>query len=471
MDLTCSDCHYIFSDQEMLGLHKESCQDLQQNPPDKKKFFCPICDRQFRLLKNLKTHSQTIKHLDLLEWHHKQNQETLHTTNSNVKEITVTDSSLIERKSKGNSNLSDLEAALSLEDQKEEQPFSLSEELNSNYIDNLIDQTASGTDDSFLSQLMNSREDELNTVPNTNQPGNDFLAQLMVSRDQLEIKLNQPSEPEFNFEPEPRNDFNVQNGNNFLDNLISSRETQLDQIQNEIQSFQTEQQNQSQDGFLDQLMQSREQELRTYQRPADNFDLGTTIELEQPDTDNDLMSEIQQTRRELDADFNHHQAELEAKIEESDNPILNALSKIRESDILREQKRNAQPIIYGEPQQQQKIPEYPLQYHQHPVWLQMSRVIKEKDAPRRIVAVMLGSPLSYYPIIYTFVRFSDKLKGKREKELRFKLIASILEVQKHLIRMLQAGQNSWGQKPIKQVLLVMSQWKVADYYRELKKDK
>jgi len=104
MEFLCQNCQYTFCDKEMFDFHKDDCDNLknQEHEPDhdKKKFFCPLCNKHFRLFKNLKTHSETIKHLDLLEWRHKQSLDTLSTTNSNIKEVIVTNSSLIEKKQK-----------------------------------------------------------------------------------------------------------------------------------------------------------------------------------------------------------------------------------------------------------------------------------------------------------------------------------------------------------------------------------
>jgi len=492
MELPCPNCHYVFSGQEMFDFHKTSCPDLQQKDPEKKKYLCPICDRQFRLLKNLNTHAQTIKHLDLLEWHHKQQQESLATTNSNIKEIVVTNSSLVQKRPKGNSNLTELEAALNFQNSSDD----LSQEVNPNYISDLIGNTDS--QDDFLSQLMTNHENEMNSQQNPQQnsdqnpePPNDFLAQLMTSRDDLEIKLNQP-EPSFqepffqnqetiqtktiqtNLVPQLNDVNNTNVSDNFLDQLMNSREQELNNIQHELSNFQqpkirNPEPQQQQPSFLDQLMQSRNEELNSYSNQNSNQSFHLQVDYHENEEGVDLSAELRQTKMELDADLNQHQAELDARGSQSDNPILNALNNIRERDILESSRQKDEPgIIFGQPDRPQKAPEYPLQFHQHPVWSQLSKIIKEKDAPRRLVAVMLGSPLSYYPIIYTFVRFSDRLKGKKEKELRLKLISSILEIQKHLIKILQAGQSSWGQKPVKQVLLVMSQWKVADYYRKLK---
>jgi hypothetical protein len=301
--------------------------------------------------------------------------------------------------------------------------------------------------DNFLDQLMKSREHELNNI-NIKNDKNIFQQLAPVSN-------AQPAQ------------------NNLIDQLMKSGEQDLNNNNNNGRTI-FQQPFPVQDNFLDKLIKNREKDFQTYSPDHVSINLGNNIELPAEDGI-DIFEELKKTKIELDADFNQHQNALKNKLEQSENLLLNALAQQRNNDYLKEISKEKEPIkktpnVIKEQQpkehKEHKVLNYPLQYHQNPIWHQMNKIIKEKDAPRRLVAILLASPLADYPIVYSFVRFSDALDGKKEKELRATLIKSILEVQKHLVRMLQL---IWGQKQVKSILLLMSQWKIAEYCRDLKK--
>ena len=545
MEFLCQNCQYTFCDKEMFDFHKDDCDNLknQEHEPDhdKKKFFCPLCNKHFRLFKNLKTHSETIKHLDLLEWRYKQSLDTLSTTNSNIKEVIVTNSSLIEKKQKYNSNHNNSEEeesefSISMEIDKmiAEQPdefFSQITSINNNTsnsinvhenssenpleelfkgsftnntfnntsdntFNNTSDNTSDNTFDGTFDNIIKDIPDNTNTFK---EDTDDLLSQLIASRDRdlyQDFKetpksinnnisnVNNVSEPIFNnfhteFQTEnissQNNLSNLSNhsinnvaGNDFLDQLMKSREKELDNIRNTPRTPQTQ-------TFNTLRTPQTFNTPRTPQTHQNSLNLNIEIQLPEED-DSDILEELKNTKKELADNFNKHQNTLthtlENKLEYPENNLLNALTTQRDKDYIKEKEMNSKDhgIVYGQPTEQLKTLKYPIQYHQHPLWQQLTKIIKEKDAPRRLVAILLGSPITDYPIIYAFIRLSDKLDGKKQKDLRMTLVQSILEVQKHLVSMLHAGQLIWGQKEVKVILLVMTQWKISDYYNELKNE-
>jgi hypothetical protein len=72
-EILCQNCNFIFSDQTLYDIHLSKCQ-TNINNDIKNKYYCPLCDRKFRLLLNLQRHQETIKHIELLESNISQNQ-------------------------------------------------------------------------------------------------------------------------------------------------------------------------------------------------------------------------------------------------------------------------------------------------------------------------------------------------------------------------------------------------------------
>lgn len=432
----CDNCKRTMSDSETYQIHFNVCDKLKNIDIDTKKFYCPVCDRHFRLMNNLKKHQETRKHQDMLSWHKKQLQKKEEDNKNKQIEIT--------KKQRESLNL------------KETQEFKYHDiETDQHSIDKLIDETTQLNDD-FLNKVeQDSFIDSINQEISESTP-NPFEPEIIHNDDSLDEDDNLPfysNDISYSNLQEERDE-----NDNFLDLLH-----QEDQTQEEEQPLP---QHDQEDTFLNELMARREQELEN-----DNLIEHQSLQIPSEDDNNDITSELANTQKELDADSLQREYELEEKHLEQDS----ILSMVHDQDRARTQNINAnnQPtesIIYGDLNQTKvKAPEYPIQYRQHPAWFQMNRIIKERDSPKRLISVLIASPITYYPIIYAYIRYSDNLKGKKEKDLRFKLVSSLFELQKHVIKLIQAKQYYWGGKDTRQVLLVMSQWGLADYYRKLKK--
>jgi hypothetical protein len=69
--MNCDSCDYFFSDNDSFNIHLKNCKNNINNDP-KNKYYCPSCDKKFRILPNLEKHNESRKHLNLFEWNKKQ---------------------------------------------------------------------------------------------------------------------------------------------------------------------------------------------------------------------------------------------------------------------------------------------------------------------------------------------------------------------------------------------------------------
>ena len=59
-----------------------------------------------------------------------------------------------------------------------------------------------------------------------------------------------------------------------------------------------------------------------------------------------------------------------------------------------------------------------------------------------VVLILSSYDISYFPIVCVFVLFSEDLDNK--KEMRLELINSLLEIEKHLIKLIQNRKFVWN---------------------------
>lgn len=69
--MNCDSCDYFFSDNDSFNIHLKNCKNNINTDP-KNKYYCPSCDKKFRILLNLEKHNESKKHLNLFEWNKKQ---------------------------------------------------------------------------------------------------------------------------------------------------------------------------------------------------------------------------------------------------------------------------------------------------------------------------------------------------------------------------------------------------------------
>ncbi len=143
MEVHCDICSAIFTDNISYNIHLTL---LKCNKDGNKNYYCPVCDRQFRLLSNLQRHQETITHQELQDKIIKN--ENIITEDNDIKNISV--------------DLTPRRKELSLEEmdklnQDKQLKFNNDEKINDEKInDEKINDT-----DIFLIQLKKQRELDL----------------------------------------------------------------------------------------------------------------------------------------------------------------------------------------------------------------------------------------------------------------------------------------------------------------------
>ena len=84
--MNCDSCDYFFSDNYSFNIHLKNCKNNINTDP-KNKYYCPSCDKKFRILPNLEKHNESKKHLNLFEWNKKQ--LNINTNNHTTKSINL----------------------------------------------------------------------------------------------------------------------------------------------------------------------------------------------------------------------------------------------------------------------------------------------------------------------------------------------------------------------------------------------
>lgn len=84
--MNCDSCDYFFSDNDSFNIHLKNCKNNINTDP-KNKYYCPSCDKKFRILPNLEKHNESKKHLNLFEWNKKQ--LNINTNNHTTKSINL----------------------------------------------------------------------------------------------------------------------------------------------------------------------------------------------------------------------------------------------------------------------------------------------------------------------------------------------------------------------------------------------
>lgn len=103
--MNCDSCDYFFCDNDSFNIHLKNCKNNINTDP-KNKYYCPSCDKKFRILTNLEKHNESKKHINLFEW--KKKQLNINSNNMNTKFINLI-SDIPEKESEQNTQKDSLE--------------------------------------------------------------------------------------------------------------------------------------------------------------------------------------------------------------------------------------------------------------------------------------------------------------------------------------------------------------------------
>jgi hypothetical protein len=416
-EIPCSRCNFIFNDNQLYNLHLTNCASNKNNDP-KNKYYCPICNRQFRLLSNLLRHNETRKHQELLEWH--VNKMSSGPNTNNVKNISVnlTDEELESTSRKSQSKTFDLDLDLDLDEKPN--------------ITTLSEEITLESEDPFLANLQNTYSQQ-NIQQNLNQTSS----------------LDSHSQIQLNIEPQ------IEEPDNFLQNLIKEREKVFASFTN-ISNTSTNTSH-----------TSRKDEKDSRGKQKTTKVVGFTI---QEDDAVNLRSEIEKAKCQLGSiHFYTENIENTQKIEktededEGEDALLNNIQSLRTSKMNNlSAKLEASKKINSE---SKTVEEYPSSYNNLPLWKNLQVIVKNSQAPRLLVSFLISTPLNDYPKICTFVYFSKELK--ENKSLKINMVRAMIEVKNHLNQLFNKRQTVWNGKHIPLTLALMNKWKLEDFLKTL----
>lgn len=414
-ELPCNDCNCIFSNEISFKIHLKNClNNINNNTTNK--YYCPACNRYFRFLPNLLRHSETKKHLDLINWNIKQLSNNSDSINlqTNIKNVFIT-KDIIEKEDINE----DIKENVNIE-----KDFLISNSNNNN-LDNV------DIKDDFLSQLQESYNTS-NTSNIDNQKSN------------LELQIN-----------DNLNDFNLEIINN------STPNKEIKEVNN------------INDDFLENLIKEREKIFNSLSNPTSNtnketkfnfdFKIETNENLNLKDELNQLKLSItnnssnNSSNNDLNDDFlNQIQQERQKKQNQNQNIIIeknktnipDKKQQIQNNNIIDKRQQPQQNIITKEKEikeNEKQKERYPIVFKTNNIWKKLVNMVplnNIKLLTYNVVLILSSYNISYFPIVCAFVLFSEDLDNK--KEMRLELINSLLEIEKHLIKLIQNRKFIWN---------------------------
>ena len=376
----CNDCNFIFSNIVSFNIHLKNCKN-NINYDNKNKYFCPSCNRKFRLFDNLQRHEETKNHIELFNWEKKQLpdivikniQKADPTYDPNIKVINLTRELIMKE------NKVDIPEDIILpisNNNKNDKSISISQKLKED--DELIKFEPEDIDDHDI------KKDILLPINNNQYLEQDILKTCIIYdpfinelQNRLDIENILPPIPLREIEPNKI----VMNINDNLvvetktirdpiknDNVVVETKTIRDPIKNDnvVVETKTIGETSNNDSFLTKLIKERQKLLESYtpltpqltpqlinnnqNKILDNLsnniininDNGkeneecNEIELQLEIEDSiDLKDEIIKTQNSLAFFSDHYNNELETKTKTKiyDDPVLNTIQQIRTNNI------------------------------------------------------------------------------------------------------------------------------------------
>jgi hypothetical protein len=279
-----------------------------------------------------------------------------------------------------------------------------------------------------------------------------------------------------------------------FDNISSDNniklENEFDNIDNNIKlEIEVEEKQQTDyDDFLMNLKKQREKELfnnnpptaisQHYNKPIDIDDNPNLKFTMREDFPLDLKVEIEKTKIELNQNYNNDD------INQNDgygcDDILSSIIKnrtIKYNSTIQpqsqpqpqpQQQQQSQPqtqpnnhknklnhIKKQEQQPPQQQPQQPPQQQPHnqykdsPLWKQLEELLKNQNndyITKNIVLSFVNLSLNYYPIICSFIFYSDDLNNK--KQLKITLVKSMIDIMNNYIKLYNNKQMIWNNKNV-----------------------
>ncbi len=400
--MNCDSCNYFFSDNDSFNIHLKNCKNNINTDP-KNKYYCPSCDKKFRILPNLEKHNESKKHINLFEWNKKQ----LNINNNNPTTKSI------------------------------------------NLISDIVEKEP---EHSSLEQLIRNRELELQSYKIPTKPTQPYDTPIQSQNTPIQttqpIQKTQHIQPIQSIQPiQPKqsHDTPIQSQNTPIQTTQPIQKTQHIQP---IQSIQPIQPKQSHN--------TRIQSYNPIQNKIEEDDDDLSEEIKQTKLSLNLsidlhQKEIEKVENQFNDDNFLDNIQEQRTIIQKQIKELQELPKIVQPPLKTVQKVQFQPQTSQQqlpPQPQQSKLKYPIEFKNTTIWKNMVSLInsaKKEDMNKlvnTIITSLTKSPLTAYPYICAFIMCSEDLDNK--PELRSKLINGLIEVKKAFAKLISVKQLYWN---------------------------
>ncbi len=516
----CGECNFVFSSQISYNIHLKTCKENINYDP-KNKYFCPSCCRQFRIFDNLKRHEETKKHLELFNWEKKQ-----------LSDILVKDIQKSDPKYDPNVKVITLTRELILKENKVDIPndinLDIKSKINKNLETNKTNQPPMPTSMPTSMPITVSdeiKEEEINF--DKFDLKEDKLNDTDLTFDEFDLKDDSISVNDDTFLLSFSIDNNLENtSNNNLD--LEKENINTDIITNIITNNVIEEDipNNSYENFFEKLIKDRENMLKSFIKlPNESIDkltnnledrcLSTThtpttithinpdiipqtninesLLKEQIDEDTiDLKDEIIKTQQNLTFYKEYCQSELDYKTKLYGNDsLLHTIQNTRDNgryiknidlndsqkkiNIIKNEKPNSKTSTNTSTNTSTKTNvsdniknRYPNDFKLKPIWKYLQQTIHETDYLNKINNLFVVKPFNDYLFLCTFILYSEDLDDKID--MRFKLISSIIELNKYFQTLLTSKKYIWNGKNVVDCVNLFNKLKINEHYSKCKND-
>jgi hypothetical protein len=484
MEISCDKCNFIFNDKQLYDIHINLSKCSSNNSINDKnnyKYYCPVCDRQFRLLTNLQRHQETIKHQELLESSIKECENMpVNMYDDNIKNIFI---DLTPRRKEltieemNQMNFDKLN--MNNEDNDDVNGFNLDQGHSSNLDElfgNTILSSSQDTQDAFLTNLdlmMNEKDKDTNKdkeIPLSNEIN--FIC--------TDTKSNNIDYNDMNINNTSNNNGN-NNGNNnddddiFLLNLKRQRGMcELPKIHSPVEEKKINKVDiikrvddlnlQVNNQLFNVILKEDEPLDLSLEIEKTKLELNTSYdEVVESKEDDDFLFALRKNRNELKDIENMFNPERDQK---NKNIKLKPAERSRERE---KEKKKSETMSINQ--------KYPSEFKNHPIWIKLVETITECDknkvdgdilATRYVVLLFVNMALADYITICTFVYYSEDLDNKLP--LRINMIKAMIEVYNNYIKMANNNQYYWNNKDIMLAVNIMSKWKLDLFLNKMIKE-
>ncbi len=432
--VNCNQCHLSFSNNETLNIHLKNCLGSKLSKTNNP-FTCSLCNRDFRTFNNLLRHEETNKHLEMLDWYRNNYNDSSSNNNQNQTKLISLNNKITHKLSSNNDN--------------------------NNLINNNNNLSYHDFDNNYNNTMNNNtlNNDTMN-IDNNNQDDNfdDFLSSLTNER------INQT--------------YKIDNQIEKIDNQIGKIDNQKEKIDNQIGKM--DKQRNEFDDFLSQLENNRKKEIEKITNTRNNQikknnDNGIGF-----DSRDDILDEIIQAKELIESEEMRRQEKLRELEKGREPDLIEQVNNYFQKQKEYQNEIDKRGIIFSHVstpsggienqelnQKNKNKIDLDTQLRNHPLWNLLIKLVNEKTIATKFSNILITAGILDLPLIYNFIRFSNHLKGKKDKNIKIQLIKIMLEFEAILVQSYQKKQMIVANKDVPKMLILFKTWNLSGLLTKL----